>query len=66
LRGNHTRINCDMFEVINWDMGSYYISCDVSRKKDKLNFKICVVYGAAYEEKKQEFLDELHGLLTKK
>jgi hypothetical protein len=55
-----------MFEVINWDMGSYYISCDVSRKKDKLNFKICVVYGAAYEEKKQEFLDELHGLLTKK
>jgi hypothetical protein len=49
-------VNSDMFEVINWDMGGYYISCDVVRKKDKLNIKICVVYGAAYE-KKQEFID---------
>jgi exonuclease III len=31
----------------------------------KFRCRVCTVYGAAYEEKKQEFLDELQVCLTK-
>jgi exonuclease III len=52
-------VNDDIFEMINWEVRNFSVSCVVVNKIDKLKSRICTVYGPPYEEKKQEFLDEL-------
>jgi hypothetical protein len=57
-------VNNDLFDVLSWNIGDFYISCDVVNKKDGFISRMCSVYGAAYEEKKQAFIDELYGLMN--
>jgi hypothetical protein len=52
-------VNDDIFEMINWEVRNFSVSCVVVNKIDKLKSRICTVYEPAYEEKKQEFLAEL-------
>jgi hypothetical protein len=50
----------DVFDIKNWVMTQkYMIRCDVFNKKEKFECAIVVIYGSAYEEYKQEFIDEL-------
>jgi hypothetical protein len=58
-------INSDMFEVDNWLTGEFFISCDIVNWRDKFKSRLCVVYQAAYEEKKQGFVDELYDFCRK-
>jgi hypothetical protein len=55
-------VNADMFEVVSWDVRNFSISCVVVNKRDKVRSRICIVYGSAYEEKKHEFINEMHDL----
>jgi hypothetical protein len=53
-------VDSDMFRVYGWVIRNFSISCDIVDKKDDFKCRITIVYGAAYEDKKQDFLDELH------
>jgi hypothetical protein len=55
-------VNADLFEVVNWDVRNFSISCVLVNKRNKMRCRICTVYGSTYEEKKQYFIDELHDL----
>jgi exonuclease III len=55
-------LDSDVFEVIRWDINDYSVSREVINKKEKFRCVIVTVYGAAYEEKKQEFIDELYSI----
>jgi hypothetical protein len=57
-------VSNDLFEVGNLITREFSISCDVVYKKDGFKCCLCTVYGAAYEEKKKEFLDELYTLMA--
>jgi hypothetical protein len=48
------------FRVDGWVIRNFSISCDIVVKKDEFKYRITVVYGAAYDDKKHDFLDELH------
>jgi hypothetical protein len=52
--------NSDVCEVDGWSVRNFSISCDVTSKRDKFRCKITTIYGASYDEKKQEFINELH------
>jgi endonuclease/exonuclease/phosphatase family metal-dependent hydrolase len=56
--------NSDIFEVENCCIKIFSISIVVVNKKDMFKCRICVVYGAADEENKQEFLDELYDCVV--
>jgi hypothetical protein len=55
-------LDSDVFEVIRWSIKDYSVSYEVINKKEKFRCVIVTVYGAAYEEKKQEFIDELYSI----
>jgi exonuclease III len=55
-------VNYDIFDVDIWDIRTFSISCVLVNKKDKMRSRICTVYGSAYEEKKQDFIDELQEI----
>jgi hypothetical protein len=42
----------------------FSLSCVVQNKKDGFVWKLVVVYGAPYEDKKPDFIDELHLILS--
>jgi hypothetical protein len=55
-------LDSDVFEVIRWDINDYSVSYEVINKKEKFRCVIVTAYGAAYEEKKQKFIDELYSV----
>jgi hypothetical protein len=42
----------------------FSLNCEMKNKRDGLVWKLVVVYGAPYEEKKADFIDELHAILA--
>ena len=46
-------------EVIGWQANKFNVSMVVRNTSDNFVWKLVVVYGSAYEEGKQEFIDEL-------
>jgi hypothetical protein len=57
-------VNSDVLEVHSWTVRKFIISCDATDKKDKFRFRITIVYGSAYDEEKQDFIDELHDSMV--
>jgi hypothetical protein len=55
-------VDCNVFEVKSWVIKDYIIKCDVFNKRENFECAIVTIYGSAYKENKQEFLDELHSL----
>jgi hypothetical protein len=56
-------VNIDMFEVGDWVIKNFSISCELVNKKDGFKSRICIVYGASSDDKREEFIDELHRLI---
>jgi hypothetical protein len=57
--GAFVGVNCDIFEKVVWEIKQFSVCVAV---KNKINDFVCrttMVYGSAYEEKK-EFISELH------
>jgi exonuclease III len=55
-------VNLDLFEIFSWYKGKYYVMVSLRNKKDKFVWNFVAIYSTAYEEHKQEFIDELNGL----
>jgi exonuclease III len=51
------------FEIIAWQVKQFCISAMVRNTDSKLVWRFISVYGSAYEEGKDEFIQELHSLL---
>jgi hypothetical protein len=49
----------EVFEVVSWSIRAFYVSVVVINKRDKFTWNLVSLYGSAYNEHKQEFLDEL-------
>lgn len=57
-------VNTDLFEVISWDIKTYYVLVSVKNKLDHFCWNFVAVYGSSYKEHKQQFIDELHNLFS--
>lgn len=53
-------INDDAFDTLVWSINSFSATCSLRDKKDNFEWLVVAVYGSAYEDHKQEFIDELH------
>jgi endonuclease/exonuclease/phosphatase (EEP) superfamily protein YafD len=56
-------VDGDLFEIEKWIKNEFSIRCDVISKSEGYKCRITTVYGAAEEERTQEFVDELHNSL---
>jgi hypothetical protein len=56
--------NSNKFFMIVGDIREYSVSVMLLDTKSGYNWKLIVIYGAPYEEKKQEFLDELYLVMA--
>lgn len=54
--------NSDLFVVTVGQLLDFSISVMLMDKKTGFSWKLIVVYGSPYEDGKQNFIDELHGL----
>jgi hypothetical protein len=60
-------INLDLFDTISWEIKNFSLSVVARNKLADIVVRITTVYGSLYEEKKDEFISELHELfLTRK
>jgi hypothetical protein len=41
------------------------VSCVITDKKNNFDWTLVVVYGPPYEDKKVEFIDDLHFIMSK-
>jgi hypothetical protein len=48
------------FEIVNWQQYEYCVSLIVKNQLDNFMWRLMVVYGSPYEEKKMDFICELH------
>lgn len=55
--------NTDSYNMLVGDILRFTVSVLLTSKKSGFTQKVIVVYGSAYEEKKQEFLDELEEVM---
>lgn len=55
-------VDLDIFAISGKNSGCFYISCDIRNKIDNFCWRFVAVYGPAYEELKQDFLDELNSI----
>jgi hypothetical protein len=55
-------INADLLEVLAWEIKTFSVSAVVKNRRNDYICRITTVYGSAYEDKKQEFISELHEL----
>jgi hypothetical protein len=51
-----------LFEVIAWEIKTFSVSVVLKNKISEAICRITTVYGSAYEERKHEFISELHEL----
>jgi hypothetical protein len=61
-RGISVGVNYDLFDIIAWEIKIFSVSVVVRNKISNFTCRITIVYGSAYEERKQEFISELHEL----
>lgn len=55
-------VGLDLYDVLNWTITKFNVSCTVRLKGKQLEFRIVIVYGSPYDEGKEKFLSELHTL----
>jgi hypothetical protein len=55
-------VNGDVFEVISWEIKSFYVSTVVKITSSGMIVRLTTVYGSPYEEGKFAFISELHEL----
>jgi hypothetical protein len=55
-------ISVDMFDIVRWDIFTYYVYVQIKAKKDNIVWRVIAVYGSAYEEQKLDFINELHNV----
>jgi hypothetical protein len=53
-----------VLSIHNVSLHSFAISCILHEKAKKFSWKLVVVYGLVYKDKKVEFIDELHSILS--
>lgn len=56
--------NSDIYNLIVSDILNFSISVLLTNKSSGFTQKVVVVYGSAYEDKKQAFLDELESVMS--
>ena len=49
---------------MSWSKKHFCISAHVKNINDNFSWRLITVYGSAYEEGKQEFINELHEILS--
>jgi hypothetical protein len=54
--------NLDLFNMVVGEILTFLVSVMMTCKKTGFTWKLIVVYGPAYEEQKQDFLDELESV----
>ena len=59
-------VDTDVFDILDWHIGKFTVSCTVRMKSNLLEFRIITVYGSPYDEKKDDFLSELRSLFIDK
>jgi hypothetical protein len=57
-------INEDVYEVVSWSIRKYSVTATVINRKDAFPWNLVAVYGSAYDDHKQEFIDELEVICT--
>ena len=57
-------VDLDMFDIISWDVLLFSVSVIVRHKALNLALRFINVYGSSYEEQKDNFISELHGLFV--
>lgn len=51
-----------VFDLVAWDIREFSISATLIYKPKQFKIRIITVYGSPYEEGKESFISELHGL----
>jgi endonuclease/exonuclease/phosphatase (EEP) superfamily protein YafD len=51
-------------DVVNIKLHIFAISCILNEKNQNFNWKLLMVYGPVYEDRKIEFIDELHSIMA--
>jgi hypothetical protein len=51
-------------DVANIKLHTFTVSCVLNEKNQNFSWKLLVVYGPAYEDRKVEFIDELHSIIS--
>jgi hypothetical protein len=54
----------DSLNITNVSLHNFAISYILHEKIQNFSWKLLVVYGPAYEDKKVEFIDELHSIMS--
>lgn len=57
-------VDTDICEILSWHVGLFSVSCHFKVKALGVNFIIVTVYGSSYEEKKGNFISELHTMFA--
>ena len=52
-------VDADNFDIVDWSVNTFSVSCKVMNKKDGFGSMITTVYGPVYDDKKEDFLLEL-------
>ena len=52
------------FNILRWDIKQFCISAYIQNTCDNFSWRLVTVYGSAYKEGKQEFIDELHEVMN--
>lgn len=58
-------VNADLYKMTVGDVLEFSVSASILDKKTCFSWKLVTVYGSPYEEGKQNFLDELHLVMSK-
>ena len=55
-------VDADNFDIVDWSVNTFSVSCKVMNKKDGFGSMITTVYGPVYDDKKEDFLLELRSI----
>ena len=56
-------INSSKFDILSWDIRNFCVAMHIRNSCDNLSWRLVTIYGPAYDEHKQEFLEELHNIM---
>jgi hypothetical protein len=57
-------VRFDFGSVSYVEMANFSVTCVVQNNRDNFVWKLVVVYGSPYDDKKVDFIDELHGVFA--
>jgi exonuclease III len=57
-------LKAEVFEVMEWKLYDYCVSVIVKNQLDSMVWRLIVTYGSPYEEKKIEYITELHSVMS--